>query len=152
MENQELIILQSPKLGFEEVLKEFENYVKKEFTHPVSGEFYTEEAAQLLVNLKEIISQKPVYLDVLSQKDTQINQVFINVLDIVSENEEAEKVLSNQKIMTGVKEIMLRPDFLDDKGNFNIKCIFSYMSESHNMDLMGAIPAKFRTMLSFVGL
>lgn len=152
MENQEIIVLESKSKSFKDTFKDFETYLITEFTHPTSGLLYEKEAVQFVDNLKEIVSAKRPYIDILAQDNREINLVFINVLDIICSNDSASKLLANEKIMNGIKEIMARPDFLNAEGEFNIKCIFSYMSESHNMDLKSAIPAKYRALLSLVGL
>lgn len=126
MENTELTIIENTKVfDFDATSKEFVDFIKNEFTHTVTGQFYEQSACEMLSNVQNVIAQNP-------------NSIT---------------VLSNEQLMIVVGKFLGRQDFLNEKGDFNPKCIFAFAKEEHGVDLLGAIPAMFRpAVMSAIGL
>jgi len=124
MENTEIQVLERV-YNYEKTSKDFIEFIKQAFTHPETNEFYEPSACEMLENVQNVIAQNP-------------NSII---------------VLSNQQLMIVVGKFLGREDFLNEKGDFNPKCIFAFAKDEHGVDLLGAIPAMFRpAVMSAIGL
>lgn len=124
MENTEIKVSERV-FNYEETSKEFNDFIRNEFTNPVTGTFYKQSACEMLENVKSVIAQNPSSIT----------------------------VLSNQQLMVIVGKFIGRDDFLNEKGDFNPMCIFDFAKQEYNVDLLGKIPSMFRPMvMSAIGL
>lgn len=124
MENTEIQVSTSV-FNYEETSKAFSDFIRNEFTHPVTGVFYEQSACEMLENIQSVISQNPSSIT----------------------------VLSNKQLMIVVGKFLGREDFLNEKGDFNPKCIFAFAKDEYNVNLLGSIPTMFQpAIMSAIGL
>ena len=111
--------------NFNETEKAFNDFIRNEFTHPVTGLFYEQSACDMLQNIQSVIAQNPTSIT----------------------------VLSNKELMVVVGKFLGREDFLNANGDFNPKCIFAFAKDEYNVDLLGSIPKMFHpVIMSAIGL
>lgn len=124
MENTEIQVSETV-FNYEETSKAFNDFIRNEFTNPHTGVFYQQSACEMLENVQSVIAQNPSSIT----------------------------VLSNKQLMIVVGKFLGREDFLNQKGDFNPKCIFAFAKDEYNVDLLGQIPKMFQpAILSAIGL